>query len=203
MSRKLSVLLSTQLLGREYYQTPFAEKALVLGPITAHIVSATLKRLLSSKPSTEPRRWRSPLSVTGYAVALLYLPVHYLTHRVHPAQEAAPILAVGPSELDFEFVKHGLQTWPVRSWLIYGGLTMLTVFHMSFGAGIIWNRWMKPLLPTVSIGSTKTRNRLVFGGLALPALTGLYFMSKEPVLTFSSTLTRYTASYLTSSIYRL
>lgn len=192
-----------QLLGREYYQTDFGEKALVLVPITVHILSATFKRLLSSKPREEPRRWSSPLSITGYAVGFLFFPIHYLIHRVHPAEDVAPIFAVGPAELDYEFVKVGLQKWPIRSWVLYGGLTVLTTLHLTGGGTILWNRWMKGLLPNFPVLSRKSRNRLALGCLALPTLTGLYFLSKEPLMTFSSTIERYKAAFMISSVYRL
>lgn len=172
-------------------------------PITAHILSAWLKRVSSSKPATEPRRWQNPLSVTGYAVGFLLFPIHYLTHRAYPAQEAAPVLGVGPSELDFEFVKLGLQTWPVRSWLIYGTLTIFTTFHLSIGVGILWSTYIRPAFPKPSLPSLKIRNRLALGCIALPTLTGLFFVSKEPLMTFSSTAKRYTAALLTSSVYRI
>ena len=192
-----------KLLGREYYLTNFGEKALVLVPITAHVLSAWLKRVSSSKPATEPRRWQNPLSITGYAVGLLLFPIHYLTHRAYPAQEAAPVLGVGPSELDFEFVKLGLQTWPVRSWLMYGTLTIFTTFHLSIGAGILWSTYIRPAFPKLSLPSLKIRNRLALGCIALPTLTGLFFVSREPLMTFSSTAKRYTAALLTSSVYRI
>lgn len=198
-----SLASNVMLLGREYYQSDFAEKALILGPITVHVLSALLNRLLSPKPSENPRKWQGPMSITGYSVALVYLPIHYLTHRAYPSTPTSPINSVGPGELDYEFVKHGLHTWPVRSWLLYGSLTIFTAFHLAIGSAMIWNKWMKPLLPSVPIGSAKLRTRLVLGGLALPALTGLFFLSREPTMAFSSTLKRYTAAFMTSSVYRI
>ncbi|KAJ7577496.1 hypothetical protein C8J56DRAFT_367666 [Mycena floridula] len=53
---------------------------------------------------------------------LALLPIHFFTHRFSPQTLEAPILALGPSELDYEFVKFGLQQWPWRNWILYGAL---------------------------------------------------------------------------------
>ena len=192
-----------QLLGREYYQSQFGEKFLVLTPITVHAISAIAKRLLSPK-DRPPRRLSNLLSITGYASALFFLPIHYITHRVHPTIENAPIFAVGPSELDYEFVKTGLHVWPWTSWFLYTGLVVATSLHFADGMTIIWNTWLKDIV----FGAWKRsyRNRrlsLAFTGIALPVLAGLYTLSCEPLMAFASTVNRYQESFISSFIYRI
>jgi len=194
----------TMLLGREYYQSQFGEKFLTLTPITIHALSAIAKRLLSPK-NKPPRRFSSLLTITGYAIALFFLPVHYITHRVHPTIENPPIFAVGPSELDYEFVKTGLHVWPWRSWFLYTGLILATSLHLADGMTIIWNTWLKDV---VFGGAWKPTNRnrrlaLAFTGIALPVLAGLYTLSSEPLLAFASTVNRYQATFMSSFIYRI
>ncbi|TFK25779.1 hypothetical protein FA15DRAFT_668115 [Coprinopsis marcescibilis] len=204
-----SLASQTMLLGREYYQTSFGEAALVITPITVHVLSALLKRLLAStssdpKNAPTPRPITSPLSVTGYATALLFLPIHYLSHRSDPTSEAPPIFGVGPAELDFEFVKLGLQRWPVRSWILYGGLVLFTSIHVADGIGLLWATYFKPSSDSgKQVRNRKLRRRLALGGVVLPTLTGIYFIAQEPLMTFSSTAGRYTASFMRSFVYRI
>ena len=176
---------------------------MVLTPITIHVISAIAKRLLSQK-NRPPRRLSNLLSISGYASALFFLPIHYITHRVHPAIENPPIFAVGPSELDYEFVKTGLHVWPWRSWFLYTGLIVSTSLHLADGMAIIWNTWFKDIF----FGAWKRsyRNRrlsLAFTGIALPVLAGLYTLSCEPLMAFASTVDRYKASFISSFIYRI
>jgi len=176
---------------------------LVLTPITIHSISAITKRLLSPK-TKPPRRLSNLLTITGYAIALFFLPIHYITHRAHPTTESAPIFAVGPSELDYEFVKTGLHVWPWRSWFLYTGLIVSTSLHMADGMTIIWNTWLQDII----FGAWKrsSRNRrlgLAFTGIALPVLAGLYTLSCEPLFAFASTVNRYKASFISSFIYRI
>ncbi|KAH9483612.1 hypothetical protein JR316_0003082 [Psilocybe cubensis] len=193
------------LLGREYYQTSF-EPLLVLGPITIHAVSGVLKRILSP-PGRPPRKLSNLLSLTGYGTMLLFLPIHFLTHRGYPMLETAPIYGVGPAELDYEFVKTGLKTWPIRSTILYGGLILSTTLHLVDGMTLIWNSWLKDSLSS-KMASWKREARpkrilMALGCLALPVMTGLYTLFKEPMMTFTSMAKRYEAVYLTSLIYRL
>ncbi|KDR81910.1 hypothetical protein GALMADRAFT_90357 [Galerina marginata CBS 339.88] len=192
----------TMLLGREYYQTILSEPLLILGPLTLHAVSGSLKRLLSP-PGRPPRRLTHLLSITGYATLLLFLPVHYLTHRAYPTLDVAPIYAVGPAELDYEFVKTGLKSWPIRSWLMYTGLVLSTTLHLVDGMTIIWNTYLKDFLPSWKLAKRPRRTALALGCIALPTLTGLYAISKEPMMTFASMASRYQAVFLSSMLYRI
>jgi hypothetical protein len=176
---------------------------LILTPLTVHAVSGIAKRLLSPK-DRPPRRLSSLLSITGYASALFFLPIHYIAHRVNPTIENPPIFAVGPSELDYEFVKTGLHVWPWSNWFLYTTLIVATSLHLADGMTIIWNTWLKDTV----FGAWKQSNRnrrlgLSFTGIALPVLAGLYALSCEPLMAFASTANRYQASFMSSFIYRI
>lgn len=124
---------------------------------------------------------------------------------MNPTIEDAPIFAVGPSELDYEFVKTGLHVWPWRSWLLYTGLILATTLHLADGMTIIWNTWLKDI---IVFGAWKRsgRNRrlgLALTGMALPVLAGLYTLSCETLMAFTSTISRYQASFMSSFIYRI
>ncbi|KAF8968292.1 hypothetical protein BDZ97DRAFT_1655286 [Flammula alnicola] len=199
-----SLSSQTMLLGREYYQGALSEPLLILGPLTIHALSSTLKRLLSP-PRRPPRRLTHLLSLTGYASLLLLLPIHYLTHRAYPTLSAPPILAVGPAELDYEFVKTGLQTWPVRSWLLYAGLVLSTTLHAVDGMTILWNTYVADADGDWQWKRSARQGRIVLGlgAVAVPVLTGLYALAREPLMTFASLASRYRAVFLTSFVYRL
>lgn len=169
-----------------------------------HGVAAILKRVLSP-PGRPPRKLTHLMSISGYAVFLLFLPIHFATHRDAPMLETPPIYGVGPSELDYEFVKTGLKTWPIRSALLYGGLVVLTTAHVVDGMALIWNTWLKDWLSGSRLTALK-RDRRMFIGLAcvaLPVLTGLYALAKEPLLTFGDMASRYKAVFLTSWVYQI
>lgn len=164
----------------------------MLAPLVIHPVSAILKRLLSPKAA---RRVTSILSVTGYSAALL-LTVHFFVHRVAPSDPSPPVYSVGPSELDYEYVKYSLQTYPWRSLAAYIGLTAAVAWHASEGMGIIWNTYLRPTL-----GAGPARKQRTIGALAgvLPVATGLFFMWREPLMIFSSHAARFNAA-LTQSV---
>ncbi|KAH7911906.1 hypothetical protein BJ138DRAFT_1179218 [Hygrophoropsis aurantiaca] len=190
--------LSSQvmLLGREYYQTGFGEKYLLFAPLGIHVVSSISKRL--SLPRNRPRKLSSLLSITAYSTLLVLLPIHFFTHRIAPTDSSGPIFAVGPAELDYEFVKVGLAKFPWRSWALYTGLVGCVALHASEGFNIIRSTW----LSGVSGPSAKTR-RIIAGLSVLPVLSGLYMVSKEPLMTFSSIAARFDAVYARSLVYRL
>ncbi|KAH9857525.1 hypothetical protein C2E23DRAFT_278495 [Lenzites betulinus] len=191
-----SLASQVMLLGREYYQTSFGEKYLVLTPLVIHPLSAILKRVLAPKPA---RRLSSILSITGYTTAVA-VAVHFFIHRVAPSDPAPPIYAVGPSELDYEYVKFGLQEWPWRSWLGYVGLTAAVAWHASEGMAIIWNTWLR----RQSGGLPRTRKlRTVAALLAgvIPVASGIFFMWREPLMVFTSHADRFRAAFTRSSLY--
>jgi Protein of unknown function (DUF1691) len=153
----------------------------------------------------------SVLSWTGYATALVFLPIHFITHRLNPTSPDPPISDVGPAELDYEFVKLGLQRFPVRSWLFYAGLVFSVALHMADGATIIWNTWFKTTTTdSWSSGEngdvTRTRHRqlvTIIGGSMISVLAGLFVVSKEPPMIFSSMAKRFEAVFTRSLVYRI
>jgi len=138
--------------------------------------------------------------MTGYATILLFLPVHFLTHRVNPTTAGPPIFAVGPAELDYEFVKFGLQKWPWRSWALYAGLVVCVVLHATDGIYIIWNTWLNNIQGWWK-GSRNRRFATAVGGLILPVLSGVFMLSREPLVTLSSTAKRFEAVFTKSFPY--
>lgn len=182
--------------GREYYQTPVGEKYLVLAPLVIHPLSAMLKRLLAPKTA---RRITSILSVTGYSAAV-FVALHFFTHRVAPSNPAPPIYAVGPSELDYEYVKFALQEWPWRSFIGYVGLTTAVAWHAVEGMSIIWNTWIRPRFGQLR-QSPKSRAIGAFVGI-LPVVTGLCFMWQEPLMVFASHAARFKAAFAKSVCFR-
>jgi succinate dehydrogenase/fumarate reductase cytochrome b subunit len=197
-----------QVLGREYYQTSFGEKYLVLAPLAIHSLSGLAKRLLSSTggnhhhhhhhPPTRPLT--SMLSLTGYASMFIFVPIHFLTHRYYPMSRHLPSSV--SAELDYEFVKLGLATWPWRSWALYAGLVAVVALHASEGLYVVFNGWLK-----VVLGGMKTRRprrmAVAFGGIVAPVLSGLYVISNESLMTFSSLAIRFQDAFTQSFIYRI
>lgn len=130
----------------------------------------------------------------------LLLPTHYLLHRVAPASTAAPISELGPSELDYEFVKYGVQTWPGRSTLLYGGLVLCVGLHAVDGMALVWNTYMKDRITNAS------RNLRIGGmvtGMAAPVMAGLFALWAEPSFVFPQMATRFESVFSTSIFYRV
>jgi len=188
--------LSSQvmLLGREYYQTSIGEKYLVLAPLIIHPLASIAKRLLA--PSGRRRPLSSVLSSTGYLLLLGLIPVHYLTHRVYPSLPSPPIYSFGPAELDYEFVKTGLQAWPWRSWTLYAGLVGCASLHAIEGMNIIWSTWLKK-----GLMRKNWRKTAAFLG-AVPVLSGIWVISREHNWSLASSVERYLAAYTKSPVYR-
>lgn len=186
-----------QILGREYYQTSFGEKYLVLLPLLVHPISSVLKRVLAPRPA---RRLTHALSVSGYAAAALGA-LHFLTHRVYPSNAAAPVLALSPAELDYEYVKYALEAWPWRAWLGYIALTAAVAGHAAQGMKVIWNTWLRGSLGAWKGGVGRTVGMVV--SAVVPVASGLWVISSEPLMVFSSTAERFHAAFVESFVYRL
>jgi len=191
--------LHAQLLGREYYQTATTEPVLVYAPLLVHASSAFLKRLFAPRA---PRPLTGALAVTGYAVLLFLLPVHVATHRLFPADVAPPIAALSPAELDYEFVKAGLATWPMRSWALYATLVLGVALHAAEGVHVMWSVWAPGAEGRWKALRRRTR-RVLAGVSVLPVLSGLYVLSREPLLAFVSMAERYRAAFVHSIVYRI
>ncbi len=140
--------------------------------------------------------------MTGYAVMILFLPVHFMTHRILPTSPEAPIYEVGPSELDYEFVKFGLQQWPWKSAFLYGGLVLFMGMHMVDGAVLLWNTYL-------AAGSSRGRVKdspkkfWLSGMVSGMVVAGLAAVAVEAPLVFSSTAKRFESVFLSSWFYRL
>jgi hypothetical protein len=134
-----------------------------------------------------------------------------MSHRVDPTSISAPISAVGPAELDYEFVKLGLQKWPIRSWFLYTGLVSSVVLHMVDGTTLVWNAWTQDTfigkLGRSNSGDPRRRRNMKFAkylvGVVLPVLGGLYVISNEPSMIFSSMSKRFEAVFKESWAYRV
>jgi succinate dehydrogenase/fumarate reductase cytochrome b subunit len=79
--------------------------------------------------------------VTGYATVFCYLPIHFITHRLAPADPVPLISSLSPSELDYEHVKAALSVWP-QSVVLYSVLVLGVALHAADGIGIIWSAWV-------------------------------------------------------------
>ncbi|KAK1224544.1 hypothetical protein PQX77_012556 [Marasmius sp. AFHP31] len=177
------------ILGREYYQTSFGEKYLLLGPIVIHTVSGITKRLLSPRKSS-----LSLLQLSAYPLLLL-LPMHFLSHRYIPSLPSEPISSLGPSELDYQFVVYHLRKFPILSWTLYSTLLLGTIVHAAEGAVVLWNSW-KPEQRLAQRGEAR-RVRLgvallAFGG---PVLSGVYILSRELPFLLKAMSTRFDAVF--------
>ena len=211
------ISLISKLLGREYYQGRYTEPLLVLAPLGIHITSSVARRiLLSIEPSrltTTPlqsksilakiwQKLRSTRLVTLSAYpALLFLAVHVEAHRLRPSLPEPPISALSPSELDYEFVKYGLQTYPLWAWVTYGGLVFAVLYHASEGAVIVLRAWAAKARTkgesrlASSWGLSTMRRRRVVAVAGISILTGLLVLWLEPLEAGTRMVTRYAAVY--------
>jgi succinate dehydrogenase/fumarate reductase cytochrome b subunit len=147
------------------------------------------------------RPLRSFFSFAGYASLFFLLPQHYLLHRIWPSDPNPPILAVSPAELDYEYVKFGLQQWPVINWTMYVGLTLCVVWHAAEGSRIIWNTWMAE--KTSIWKKNAKKHAITVFAVVLPVVTGLLAMAREPLMVFSSTAQRYEAAFRQHFLFRV
>jgi hypothetical protein len=129
---------------------------------------------------------------------ILFLPVHFFLHRVNPTTPEPPISAVGPAELDFEFVKYGLRHWPWRSWALYAGLVVCVGLHATDGVYLICNKWLGDVPSWWKRRSKRYRRGVTVAGLILPVLSGLFVLSKEPLMIFSFKAKRFKAVFIKS-----
>ena len=213
------MFLISKLLGREYYQGRYTEPLLVFSPLGIHVASSLARRILlstklklsqSSALQSKPilaefwHRLKSTRLVTLSAYpALAFLAIHLEKHRLRPSIPVPPISTLSPSELDYEFVKYGLQTYPLWAWVTYGGLVITMLYHTSEGAVIVLRGW-------TAKSKTKTKReselaswwglstvgrRRAMAGVGLSILTGLLVLWIEPLEASTRMLARYAAVY--------
>ncbi|KAH8114072.1 hypothetical protein DFH11DRAFT_1509412 [Phellopilus nigrolimitatus] len=195
--------LSSQvmLLGREYYQGEMNEIFLLFAPLALHISASMLKRFVS--PSS-PRPPTSLLTIAGYA-ATLSIPIHVLIHRVYPSDPSEPISSLGPAQLDFSFVQHALQGWPVRSVIMYGGLIVGTLLHTLEGGALLWDLYFAKEGTARRGQKDRARRRKMLDAVGvLSFLAGLYSLWQEPIaMPLPSILRRFDTILSHSLVYRL
>jgi len=133
---------------------------------------------------------------------LVFLPVHVLVHRYYPTLRTSSISSVGPSSLDYEFVKYGLYTWPWRSWFFYVSIVGSVALHIADGTALIWNTWFKKSNGWGKL-SRKTRRVISFGGIVVPVLSGLVVMVREPPFIMSFLASRFRAAFMQSFVFRV
>ncbi|KAI6097957.1 hypothetical protein EDD16DRAFT_1889479 [Pisolithus croceorrhizus] len=240
---------SVMLLGREYYQTTFGERYLLLLPFAIHVTSNIAKRVVltlasNSSPPSGPstsdldataqsekpfipksrarfRKLTSLLSISAYAALFVFVPIHVATHRLLPAEadalvwssSGANLDALGSSELDFEFVKTAIKTWPWRSWILYTGLVGSVLVHAAEGASIIYTRYIRGRVALPSRPSPRGSDRgltrgnrrtvVIAGVTALLVLTGLWVVSREPTFALSSVVRRCQVTMMGTWLYRM
>ncbi|OCB91351.1 hypothetical protein A7U60_g1390 [Sanghuangporus baumii] len=196
-----SLSSSVMLLGREYYQGSPQELLLLFGPLGLHVSASVLKRLLSPYP---PRPIRSLLSTAGYT-ALAIIPIHILIQRVYPTDPAYPISSIGPAQLDFSFVQHALQKWPIRSILLYVSLTAATILHALEGFALLNDLYLVKDGSAKRWDKSKVRTRRIAAATGISAvLGGVLMLWKEPIIMpLPSILARFDAVLQKSIIYRL
>jgi hypothetical protein len=176
--------------------TPFGHTYLVATPIVVHSVSALAKRVLAPRAA---RRLGSALALTGYAGMLLFVPAHYIIHRVLPSAPDAPVAGLSPSELDYEYVKYGLREWPGMSWFLYAGLVLGIAWHAAEGAQLMWNAYLRGRFG--GWRSSLTARAATVAAVSLPVLSGVYVMWTEPLMALTSSVARFEAAYTQSPIF--
>jgi len=202
------------LLGREYYQGQYTEPLLVFAPLGIHVTSSLARRiLLSIKPSDSSNSLRSKsiftkfwhklrsmrlVTLSAYPT-LAFVVSHLQTHRLRPSMLASPIFALSPSELDYEFVKYGLKTYPLWAWATYGCLVFATLYHAGEGAVIVIRAWTTRTKegdgPASSWGLSTVGRRRAAAVAGLSILTGLFVLWSEPLEASTRMMARYAAVY--------
>lgn len=200
-----------QLLGREYYQTVLSEPLLVWAPLAIHIGAATIKRSIVGPPKKP-----SKLGSTGWLLATALIPVHIVLHRLNPANATPPVLSLGPSQLDYEFVKVGLAVWPIMNWTLYSTLVVSAMLHATEGVVVIFRYWGRRAGSADTQASTgpeakgrrqrSTRYAFVKNASASAGIStvlgGLALIATEPLNVSRAFMARIEASFMLESMFR-
>ncbi|KAK8172158.1 hypothetical protein BKA80DRAFT_195371, partial [Phyllosticta citrichinensis] len=171
------------LLTRPYYQDFPFEQLLVIAPLALHILSGLALRLYrrrqtvrryAGEASTRSERRRVPwpavsgTSALGFASTAL-VGGHALVNR------GVPLLVEGSSAgIGLEYVSHGFARHPVLSFVGFGALVSVAVWHGVWGAAK-WNGWTPAQLvrPGYEGEIRRKRRWYVINGIAA-ALAGLW-----------------------------
>ncbi|TXT15769.1 hypothetical protein VHUM_00272 [Vanrija humicola] len=193
-------------IGREYYLA--LEPVAVFAPLGLHVAASIARRALIAAKTG--RRRLSTQQYLGYALVPLVVP-HLLLHRLIPAETAAPIASLSPSEFGFEFVANAVAT---RPWMTAGYLVLTGagLFH-AFVGGMKVVGWARRLAGSgkkaVADGEVagagaaprkvgKTRRvglRGIIGTLVGIVGIGLWRLSGESAGISTTVLKRYDAVY--------
>ncbi|KAH7890068.1 hypothetical protein F5I97DRAFT_1802665 [Phlebopus sp. FC_14] len=215
---------SVMLLGREYYQTRLGERYLLFLPFAVHVTSGVVKRVVLTpalestpgqqkeqpttharpRPRPRPRPLTSLLSLTAYTSLLLFLPLHFFTHRLGPSSTHTT------PELDLELPKLALHEFPVRSWALYAGLVGCVGVHWVEGAAVL----VRGRGAGVDAGGAGANagfhlrprtKRLVLAalGIVAPVLAGVWRLSREDVWVMEALGERYREALRVVWVYRV
>ncbi|KAK8252732.1 hypothetical protein HDK77DRAFT_160171 [Phyllosticta capitalensis] len=171
------------LLTRPYYQDFPFEQLLVIAPLALHVFSGLALRLYrrrqtvrryAGEASTLSERRRVPwphvsgVSALGFASTAL-VSGHALVNR------GVPLWVEGSSAgIGLEYVSHGFARYPALSFVGFGALVAVTVWHGVWGAAK-WNGWTPEQLVRAGYEGEMRRKRrwYVINGIAA-ALAGLW-----------------------------
>ncbi|KAG8929486.1 hypothetical protein FRC01_004259 [Tulasnella sp. 417] len=182
------------LLGREFYQGALSEPLFVLGPLGIHVTASAVKRLLIGFPSP-------PSLITWATIPILMtLPIHFATHRLYPSIPDPPINALSPSELDYEYVKFGLQTWPWRNTLLYLVLVAGTATHAVEGLRVMIRVWQPNAALPKEWGWKRWSTVAAVVGFTV---AGILTLKGETLIMTSRAASRISSAWEQSLVYRL
>jgi len=188
------------ILGREYYQTSFGERYLLLAPLGIHIAAGLVRRgriwFQKISHSKSLNLEKPSLLVSTAYVAMALVPVHYLVNRYYPSLDEAPIFGLSPSQLNYDYINYGLAHWPIRTWILYGVMVPAVCLHAAEGVITVARRHLR-----LNLKRGVWSRSLVLAGAFL-TLTGLIAISKETILIYSGEAARYFAAYQKSLLYK-
>ena len=92
--------------------------------------------------------------------------LHVWTHRFLPSSARAPINSLSPSLFSFSFPAHALRKQPIVSWISYGSLVAVSVYHVLAGVRKITSKGTAKVARLPSLGWQGSYAGLV-GGLGL------------------------------------
>lgn len=135
---------------------------------------------------------------------MLLLPQHVLTHRFDPMDPTPPIFSLGPAQLDFSFVQHALQKFPIRSAVLYLALLGAVMTHALQGGALLWDTYFFKAGAQSDRKKRKQRQQLMTAAALGATATGLFVLWREPLpMALPSLLNRMDAVMQKSVFYRL